>query len=269
MRPLFRLTILCIGSTTFLASPVASAQQRAATLVASGNLVAPRFSSDGTRLLITGERMHGIGEVTIKTGDVRWHIDEARVGVTSSYLPDGAIGFRAKRAGRLRSLRIGKRGLVTEIQAPTPKVFSQSDTIYLRTTDTVAQVSRGDRFFAPVLSPDASKIAFTGLTTGVHVYDIATKTQIFVGIGTAPSWSPDSKSLAFERTEDDGHNIVGSDLWIWREGETAQVLAKTPSLLERRPSWSPEGTTIAFDDDHGSIYITNVAQKQSTSEGAP
>tara|TARA_R110002073_G_scaffold303128_2_gene471223 strand:- start:6753 stop:7535 length:783 start_codon:yes stop_codon:yes gene_type:complete len=246
---------------TLLASSLASANEPVATEVAKGNLVAPQFSPDGTRLLVTGERMHGIAEVTIATGDVRWHLDEARVGVHSHYLADGSIGFRAKRAGRMRDLTRTAAGKISESPKPKANVFAHGDKIYLRTASGLEKISSGDRFFAPKLSPDATKIAFTGLATGVHVYDIASRSQTRIGAGTSPAWSPDSRSIAFERTEDDGHNIVGSDVWIWTEGARATALTSTDARIERHPSWSPDGSKIAFDNDKGSIFIVDVGDR--------
>ncbi|MCP4448494.1 MAG: hypothetical protein GY811_24600 [Myxococcales bacterium] len=255
-------TALLLAGLSLPGAKGAFAQGPGATRVAKGSFMAPQFSPDGTRLLVTGERLHGVGEIAIATGTVRWHLDEAGIGVHSHYRSDGSVGFRAKRAGKIRHLRIGTDGTIEETQEPAARVFAKNDRIYLRTDSGVTNVGTGDRFFAPKLSPDESKIAFTGLATGVHVYDIASKTLIRVGSGTAPAWSPDSKSLAFERTEDDGHNIVGSDLWIWNEGSAARELTHTQSLLERRPTWSPDGSKLAFDDDRGSIYVTTVTVRK-------
>lgn len=262
MRLHFGLTSACLLGAALLASSPAFAEEPVATAVAKGGFVAPQFSPNGTHLLVTGERMHGLAELTIATGEVRWHLDEARVGVHSRYLADGSIGFRAKRAGSMRELKLSSTGSITENPEPKAKVFAHGDAIYLRTTSGVTRVGSGDRFFAPKLSPDATKIVFSGLATGVHVYDIATNTQTRIGSGTSPSWSPDSKRVAFERTEDDGHNIVGSDLWIWSEQHGAKALTNTDSRIERHPAWSPSGTQIAFDDDMGTIFVTTVDERR-------
>ena len=171
------------------------------------------------------------------------------------------MSFQAKRAGKTRSLKIDREGNITGVALPESKVFAHGDKIYLRTGGATISVGSGDRFFSPKLSPDQSKIVFTGLATGVHVYDIASRRQTRVGPGTAPSWSPDSKSLAFERTEDDGHYIVGSDLWLWDSERGARALTHTSRRKERNPSWSPDGKQLAFDDDEGSIYLLAVGEQ--------
>ncbi len=253
-----RLLSPCVVSIVLLLSSKARAENPDATLVAKGSFVAPQFSPDGESLLITATRMHGIGEISLRTGTVRWLLDEARVGTHSHYRSDGTISFRAKRAGKTRTLQIDQHQKISETRELPAKVFAHRDKIYLRIDKSIMQIGSGDRFFAPLLSPDESKIAFTGLATGVHVYDIATKTQTHVGIGTAPAWSPDSKSVVFERTEDDGHTIVGSELWLWSTTSKARAFTHTPTRVERRPSWSPNGRQIAFDDNQGAIYVVSV-----------
>ncbi len=255
-----RLFCPCVASIVLLLlSSQAAADKPDAILIAKDNYAAPQFSPDGAFLLVTTKRMHGIGELSIRTGAVQWHLEEARVGAHSSYQPNGTISFRAKRAGKTRSLEIDRQQSIREAPEQQAKVFAHRDKIYLRRdTATVIQIGSGDRFFAPVLSPDESKIAFTGLATGVHVYNIATKTQTHVGIGTAPAWSPDSKRLVFERTEDDGHSIVGSELWLWSTTSEARAFTHTATRVERHPSWSPDSKQIAFDDDQGGIYIVDI-----------
>ncbi len=61
------------------------------------------------------------------------------------------------------------------------------------------------------------------------------------------------------RTEDDGHSITASDLYAARADGSASVrLTDTPDALEMNPSWSPEGSRIAFDD-RGALYEIRVA----------
>jgi len=236
------------------------------TLVSSeGDFLAPQFSPDGSKLLVTGSKMRGLAEIAVASGEVIWLLDEARVGAHSRYLRDGRIAFRARRLGKMRDLIIGPKGAISELHLAVArsamKVFAKEDQIYLRTQSGTIQVSSGDRFFSPILSPDKSKIVFTGLATGVHLYDIKTRKHLRIGVGTEPSWSPDSTRIAFERTEDDGHHIVGSEIWLWSEASGAHPITKTERMIERRPSWNPTGTKLAFDDDAGAIYILSLPKQ--------
>jgi hypothetical protein len=239
----------------FTLSTASSAVAKPATKVAEKNFYAPKFSPDGMRLLVTGERMHGLSEVVIADGKAQLLVDEERVGVKARYTTDGRVSFKAKRAGSIRSLVLNVAGAEEELTVAEPAAFMHKGHIYLRTPVGLHRLSSGDRFFSPTLSPDGSKLAYTGLATGVHVYDVVTGTKTLVGPGTAPTWSPDSQTLAYERTEDDGHNIVASDIWLWDARRGSRALTATDDRHERHPAWSPSGQQIAFDDDRGAIFI--------------
>jgi hypothetical protein len=62
--------------------------------------------------------------------------------------------------------------------------------------------------------------------------------------------------LAYEVTEDDGHEIVASELFVYEvaSDRVAQVTT-TDRIVERRPSFSPDGGSLAFDDNTGGIYV--------------
>jgi Tol biopolymer transport system component len=80
------------------------------------------------------------------------------------------------------------------------------------------------------------------------------------GRGTAPYWSADGSLLLFERTEDDGHEIVASDLYAvdLDGGCGVMQITATDTQIERRPAIAPDGKSIAFDDDAGSIFTAPI-----------
>jgi Tol biopolymer transport system component len=201
--------------------------------------------------------MHGLVEIDVETGDARALVDAPKVGLSGRYLADGRVSFEARRAGATRTLALDAKGVAEEIEAAEQIAFAHRDRIYVRSASGLVAVGTGDQFFAPVVSPDNSKLAFTGLATGIHVYDLRTGVHKHVGPGTAPTWSPDSEALVYERTEDDGHDIIGSDLWLWSQDAGARNFSQSETAIERRPVWSPDGKRIAFDDDQGSIYVVS------------
>ena len=235
----------------------AGADADAPVLVAGGGFRAPRFSPDGETLLVTGPDWRGLWLVGVGGGDPRLIADDDRAGLTARFLADGRVAFDARRAGAMRTLAIDEGGNHREVAAAEPAAFAHEDRIYVRTAGGVVRVGTGDRFFAPTMSPDGRRVAFVGLQTGIHVHDLETGATEHLGAGTAPVWSPDGSALAFERTEDDGHAIVASDIWVWSGGEAIAAIAH-PRRIERRPAWSPDGRQIAFDDDAGAIYVAEV-----------
>lgn len=106
----------------------------------------------------------------------------------------------------------------------------------------------------PVWSPDGSKIAFSGAESSAASRDIyvmnADGTNIVnLTAGTpwendvSPAWSPDSKTLAFTSMALVGGahiytiNIDGTDRRLAASGAGGQA---------RHPTWSPDGSKIAF-----------------------
>lgn len=197
-------------------------------LVAEGGFYAPRFGPEGRTLLVSGPRHERSWVVQLEDGSVR---------------PLAQVDLTATSRAR-------------------PPAFAHRDRIYVRTRRGLITVGTGDRFFSPVASPDGRRIAFLGLATGVHVYDRATGELSHVGQGTAPAWAPDSRRLAFERTEDDGREVTDSDLWIWQAGDRARLVSETDNGIARRPAWSPDGQVLAFDDGGGAIYLLTLEEGQ-------
>ena len=225
-------------------------------LVTRGDYIGPQFSPDGRELLVTGPQLRGLFVATL-AGRIDQLNDEAEAGVFARWQPDGSIAYRAHRAGTRRDLVVTRDKRVSVAQAAKPVAFAQDDRMYV--VDRKSQLVRigsGDRFFGAIVAPDGDKVAFQGLSTGLYIYIRSTGALRYVGPGTAPAWSPDSARLAYEVTEDDGHEIVASELFVYEvAADRALPITTTDRLVERRPSFSPDGASIAFDDNTGGIYV--------------
>ncbi len=224
--------------------------------IARGGYVAPRFAPDGGSLLVSGPKLRGLYLARL-SGGVRQLCDDEAAGVHARYTTSGAIAYSAVRDGVHLELVLGRDGAIRRAAPAQPVAFARDDRMYAQDRGgQLVRVGSGDRFFGAVIAPDEDHVAFQGLTTGIYVYTRSTGRLVHVGAGTAPAWSPDSKRLAFEQTEDDGHDIVASDLYVY-DLAAARItpLTTTDRVTERRPSFSPDGASIAYDDGEGAIYL--------------
>jgi hypothetical protein len=229
--------------------------------VARGPYLALHFSPDGRDLLVTGPHLRGLQLVPLAGGAARTLSNEAEAGVHARWLADGTVSYQVEANGLRQKKQTTRLGQVrTVADAQRPFAFTQNERIYAERGGQLREVSSGDRFFGEVISPDGDKVVFQGLVTGLHIYSRSTGTVVSIGPGTAPAWSPDSRRLVFEVTEDDGHDLIGSEIYIYDvAGDRAAPLTTTQGTLERRPSFSPDGKQIAFDDNTGGLFVGKVA----------
>jgi Tol biopolymer transport system component len=225
--------------------------------VARGDYLAPQWAPDGRELLVTGLQLRGLYLASLEQRRVELLTDEPEAGVHARWQRDGSIAYRAHRAGARRDLTITRDGRVTARSAAKPIAFTQDDRCYVvDARGQLVRVGSGDRFFGAVVSPDGDHVVFQGLATGLHLYRRSTGALRHLGPGTAPAWSPDGKRLAYELTEDDGHDIVASELYVYDVvADRVSPITTTDRIVERRPSFSPDGASVAFDDNTGGIFV--------------
>lgn len=118
----------------------------------------------------------------------------------------------------------------------------------------------------PAVSPDGAKVAFRRIGAGNHseIYTVpttggvATQATHFGGYASDPTWSPDSKQIAFTEltTEDDATNI------IYRVNANGTGLATVKSGAQSdSPAWCHDGKMAVVVD--GAIATMNGADGSS------
>ncbi len=224
---------------------------------------APRFSPQGDELIVSGPGYRGLWRLPVTGGRAIELTDEAGAGIDARVLSDGAVAYTTSRDGaRYRVVLDPVTGATKASRALMDKdaavAVDNEGQIFVRTGERYRQVATGDQYFGAVSSPDSQWVAFVGLVTGVWVYDRVANRLHHVGRGTAPSWSADSRRLVYERTLDDGHKVVASELYTWSRDQGSRAITNTPRRIERRPSFSPDGTRVAFDDDRGQVFVAEV-----------
>lgn len=116
--------------------------------------------------------------------------------------------------------------------------------------------AKGIQGMDPVVSPDRKKFIYSkdGL---LRLRTYGNDNEIILGNGSHPSWAPDGSQIVYQKTKDDGHQMISSDLYIMNVGNLKSfALTATDALYEVNPSWSPDGKSIVFNDEkEGGIYI--------------
>jgi TolB protein len=120
----------------------------------------------------------------------------------------------------------------------------------------------GNLLLTPRFNPSANEVAYMSYDTGtprVFIYNIDTNQKEVVGdfqnMSFAPRFSPDGNTIIMSLQSDDGNysNIVEMNL---QTRGTRKVTNETS--INTAPSYSPDGSQIAFESDRGGtqqIYL--------------
>ncbi len=88
-------------------------------------------------------------------------------------------------------------------------------------------------------------------TTGgdMYLYDMESGVKTDIGRGDMPVWGYGDNYILFVRTTDDGHDITGSDIYVYDlQEKMLRQVTFTDNVIELEPTWSPDGSTIVYDD---------------------
>jgi len=120
-----------------------------------------------------------------------------------------------------------------------------------RPNATVLLTGRG--FFYPRFSPDGTTILVSeshqdGSRFWITTLDGAARV---VAQGNHPSWHPNGRSIVFVRTQDDGHVLLSSEVWMVDVASGEERMVGQAPFPATHPTISHDGSMIAFADGRG------------------
>ena len=186
-----------------------------------GMTFAPRFSPDGTKVVLSAER-NGNSDISImdlRTRQTTQLTDNPAIDTSPSMSPDGSqIAFSSDRGG--------------------------SEQIYIMNADGSNQrriTFKEGRYGTPVWSPRGDLIAFTRQHQGRFYIGVVrpdgTGERLLAEsyLAEGPTWAPNGRFIMFSR-----ENYAGGPVSLWSIDLTGQNLRQVPTPGEASdPAWSP------------------------------
>jgi Tol biopolymer transport system component len=246
----------------------------------SNNYSSPRWSPDGSKILFTTVNYKGLYLYDLQTGQI----------VQLNNFEGSGFGAVWDQDSKTIYYKCKKPNYKREVQSINIKTYeiaihkNQDDAIIVNmdkkfkdtliyvdkiTLNVMAKTSGSSKrwnitteghYTNPIVSPDGSKIAVLKKN---KIWLFATDGSGMIrslGEGIANSWSPDGRYILLFKTEDDGHQTLGSDLYITKtDGSKAWKITDTQDAFEFWPDWTPNDNKITFSDlETGTIYIADL-----------
>ncbi|HOA71854.1 MAG TPA: immunoglobulin domain-containing protein [Phycisphaerae bacterium] len=259
---------------------------------APGSGYAFNWSPDGTRLgfklLIpqTGGQhpMHQPCVYEVNHGRSTRLCDPATAAGVPSFAADGTVAFTVGHELRIvapdettQIYALGTYANLAPISPDGSRVAFNNDqdaivVLDLRTGAQRVVTPPGVGCFAPVWSPDSSRLVVNTTGGGLLCVDADGGQSWSLGDGSCPSWGPDGKSVCYVReVRQEGVRLIESDLWCVRyDGSGRYRLNDGTGALRRAARMAPDGRSILYVEfDDGRVHQAALTTTSTIASAPP
>ena len=185
-----------------------------------------------------------------KTGLPFWHKDNS-----ISFTIDEELHYRDLKGNFIKKRKDVKRHRISFFQESP--VMLEEDHIKIDNN----RFSIDGRYYSIKVSETGKKLLMHRIENGhIYVLNMVNGKIIDIGKGYAGNFSPDGKWVIANISEDDGHKIISSELWLLRsDGKKRIQITNTPDRIEMYPAFSPDGKEIVFSElNTGKIFCCEI-----------
>jgi Tol biopolymer transport system component len=239
------------NGTTIQAVNASGAMRTLATAPRGGHVNSPSVSPDGKKVaytLMSGTKSELVvsGSPVIGAGD-----DVFPFYVT--WLSPNRILFTGNGKIRIATVDSGK---TEDIPFQAQVALDRPGYQHKRFDLDSAAVKPVKGIVGPALSPDGKRILFQALNQ-IWVMDIGGKPQALTNdkfYKEDPAWSHDGKQIAYSSDKAGTEDIYILDMAT----KTEKRVTTSPDSAEVSVAWSPDGKTLAFQDQAGATYVLDL-----------